>query len=307
MASQDRQLGHATLGLLAEDWTVPILRELQDGPLRPTELEQRIPDAPHAALIRRLSDMHDRGILTRDRYPDLPPRTQYAMTRPGRQILDVLVAAKRWERQWASESRNGLSALRLVGDERTREIVLVLAEAPASASDLQRRLPTLMARSTLRQRIADLTRRGILARHHDGGTVDYELTDSARGLAVVAIAAARWEWQWDRPDEPVAARKVASVLHLFAPAARVLPELGGVCRLRVAAPGDERDIYLEAESGAVRALSTAPADPPHADSEASPHQWCDALLLRRPCGITTTGNVGLMAATIASVTAAMFA
>ena len=305
MVTQTRQLGHATLELLAEDWSVRILRELQDGPLRPSQLEERLPDAPHSAMMRRLSEMHCLGVVSHERYADLPPRAQYALTKGGRRVLDVVGAATRWERQWTSERTRGMAALRLIGDERTREIILALAQGPACASDLHAHLPEPVARSTLRQRVAELAHRGILIRTDKDGLASYELTGSARGVALVEIAAARWEWEWARPDQPVAARDVAGVLRLFAPAAELPAALDGICRMRVGGPAGT-DVYLAAEGRRVAALALKPHGPPQAACEATPHGWCDALLLRRWCGVTSTGNQALMAALLASVSSTMF-
>jgi DNA-binding HxlR family transcriptional regulator len=305
MVVQTRQLGHATLELLAEDWSVPILRELQDEPLRPSQLEQRLPDAPHSALMRRLSEMHALGIVNHERYTDLPPRAQYALTRAGRRVLDVVDAATRWERQWTSKRTRGMVALQLIRDERTRELILVLAHGPARASELHNHLPEPIARSTLRQRVAELANRGILIRTETDGVASYELTELARGLALVEIAAARWEWEWARPDQPVAARDVADVLRLFAPAAELPAELGGICQIRVGGPAST-DVYLAADGRRIAALAARPHDLPQAACDATPHGWCDALLLRRWCGVTSTGNQALVAALLASVSSALF-
>lgn len=305
MAPQGRQLGHATLDLLAEDWTVPVMRELLDGPLRPSELEQRLPAAPHSGLMRRLSAMHSKRVVTRERHHGPPPSARYGLTEAGKQILDVLAVAKHWERQWGLEDRRGLGALRLIGDERTREIILGVAEGPVSASDLQGRLRAPVARSTLRQRVAGLARRGVLARTERDGIANYDLTDSARGLGRVAIAAARWEWEWDRPEQPVAAAEVAGVLHLFAPAARLPAELGGVCRMRVDDHPPGPDVYIAADGRRVATLPLTPQAQPQGACHATPQGWCDALLLRRWSDVTCTGNTAFTAALLASVSAAL--
>jgi hypothetical protein len=57
--SQQDQLGARALKLLAGESMVAVLRALADGALRPTELEQRLPDAGHSVVMRRLRHLLD--------------------------------------------------------------------------------------------------------------------------------------------------------------------------------------------------------------------------------------------------------
>ncbi|MGH2903338.1 MAG: winged helix-turn-helix transcriptional regulator [Solirubrobacteraceae bacterium] len=303
MTREQRQLGHATLELLARAWCIAILRELASGALRPSELERRLPGAPHAALMRTLSALHSKGIVTHERYNGLLIRAQYALTECGRLIFDVLAAAERWGSQWVAErSQDGRLAVSLIGDELTREILLALASEPIPPKQLGRRVSA--SRWTLQRRLARLVDDRVLL-HHARGV--YELTESARQLAVVEIAAARWEWKWARPEGPVAAEDVAGVLRLFAPVAQVPVELGGICRMHVDDEANGPDVFLAARDGRVAVLAPAPGAPPEASCHAPPPGWCDALLLRRWSAISATGNQNLTDAMLSSVSAAMFA
>jgi len=302
MVPQAPHVAHATLELLVEDWSVPILRALMVEPRRPTELEQHLPDMPHSALMRRLGQLHERGLASREHRAGLSPSTRYTLTTPGRMILDVMGAAERWERHWTEEKTDGLSGLSLIADERTREILLSLAPQPQSPGELESHLP--LSRSPLRKRLADLVRRCILFRYENDGHVTYELTESARDLMLVSVAAARWQWECAKPDHPPLPRDIAHTLHMFAPRAQLPADLAGVCRLHVE---DGPVVLLAAEGRRVATLAADPAHQPHATCHATPQAWCDGLLLRQWSGITSTGNRALMAAMLASVSTALLA
>jgi DNA-binding HxlR family transcriptional regulator len=301
MAPKTPHVAHATLELLVEDWCLPVLRALMVGPRRPSELDARLPGLSHAALMRRLGHLHERGLAQRERSGGLNRQTRYELTTPGRRILDVAVAAERWERLWTDEQADGHAGLALIADEHTREILLALAAEPLSPSLLEQRVP--LSRSPLRKRLADLTRSGILARHADGDKVRYELTDSARDLALIAAAAARWAWEWEPPEQPPNAHDVASTLHLFAPLAQLPADLGGICRMHI---GDGPVVHLVANGRRITALAAAPDEQPDAVCHATAHEWCDALLLRRWGDfVPTRGDRALMATMIACVSTAL--
>jgi DNA-binding HxlR family transcriptional regulator len=103
MVPGDGQLEVSVLRLLAEKSTVAIMRELAGGPLRPSQLEQRLPGVGHSALMRRLTELVERGAVTRERVAGLSPRAYYSLTSAGRALMEIPDAAVRWERQRTEE------------------------------------------------------------------------------------------------------------------------------------------------------------------------------------------------------------
>ncbi|MGA9315078.1 MAG: winged helix-turn-helix transcriptional regulator [Solirubrobacteraceae bacterium] len=303
MVPRPQHVAHATLDLLVEDWTVPILRALMVAPRRPSELESRLPGVTHSALMRRLGELVSKRLASRSRASVLNPTVVYALTSPGRLILDVMGAAERWERRWTDETTDGISALHLIADEPTREILLALAEGPLAPAQLGRQIS--LSRSPLRRRLAGLTARDVLERRGSGGHISYALTESARDLMLVSIAAARWQWEVEAPDHPPPALNVVHMVQMFAERAELPADLEGVCHLHVE-DGAEKPVVLLAAQG--RRLTALPAHTgtPHAVCHATPHEWCDALLLRRWGSITTTyGDRALMAALIACISSSL--
>lgn len=300
-----RQIGHRPLELLAEEWSVPVLRALIGGPRRPSELERQVDGAPHSVLMRRLGELESRGILAHRRHRGLPPQAIYELTDIGRRLMDVVIAATRWEREWATTPGHGSEALRLIGDELTRNMIIALTGGPSTASELHSALPLRVARSTLRQRLADLAATEVIRRSDTERVPSYDLGPSARSLALVEVAAARWEWECATSAPHVAARDIAGVLRLFAPDVRLPAELGGVCELRVDEGSDGPAVYLAANGHRLADLTLAPPSHPEAACKATTHGWCEALLAHRWSGVTFSGNRELMTVILLSVTAAI--
>jgi DNA-binding HxlR family transcriptional regulator len=211
----NHHLGHTILELLAEDWTAPVLRELRGGPLRPSELGQRLPRAPHSALMRRLTALHCRGIVSHERHPGLPPRAHYALTTRGRPLLRVLDAAERWERDGPRAGDRRAHALRLLADHRNRELLVALAAGPASLKGLEKRLPC--SSSTLQRCLARLLAAGLIARRAQETDRMYEVTDRTPELAGIWAACAAWEWRPDQSWLPMPTIEIATILRLIAP------------------------------------------------------------------------------------------
>jgi len=316
MAERD-ELGLRTLQLLAEDWMVSVLRGLTRGPMRPVDLERGRLDGGHSVVIRRLRRLLEGELVSCEHRSGAPPhpgstaiphRAYYSLTDAGQMLLEVTAEADRWEQTWCSRlergAPSGILAIGLSANRRTREIMLALADGPLAVRDVHERLPELGS-STLRRRLSNLVLGGLLEQHEVGQVRRYGLTARARQLAMVAMLAGRWEWQWFRPELAVPGSDLTDLLHILAPIARIPGPTAGVCQLHLdghdaAGP----DIYLAARAGSILALPEAPARPPEAFGHATAEAWCDALLLpeRR---IAVTGNRALMRAVIAALRTAL--
>jgi DNA-binding HxlR family transcriptional regulator len=317
--SQQDQLGVRALKLLAEESMVAVLRGLAEGALRPAELEHALPDVGHSVMMRRLRHLLDCELVTCEHQPGLPPHARsagvphearYSLTDAGRMLLEVTAEAGRWEEIWCSQLERrgpaGVLAVRLLADRYTREIMLLLADGSLSPADLGGRVCGL-GRSALRRRLGELVLAGLLKRRGRERVLRYELTAGARHLALVALLAGRWEWQWSRPQHPAPGRDLHDLLRLLAPVARIPEPMAGICRLHLDARGaEDPDIYLAAQAGSVLALAGAPAAPPEAVGHATPEAWCDALLLREG-PIAISGNQALLSAVIGALSAALVA
>ena len=92
------------LDLVGDKWTLLIVRDLVGGPRRFVELQRTLPGISTEQLRSRLNRMVADGLLTRQRYREVPPRVDYELTERARDLLPVIGALARWGYQWAWSS-----------------------------------------------------------------------------------------------------------------------------------------------------------------------------------------------------------
>jgi DNA-binding HxlR family transcriptional regulator len=86
---------------VGDKWTLLIVRDLVAGPRRFVELQRVLPGISTEQLRSRLNRMVADGLLTRQRYREVPPRVDYELTDRARDLLPVVGALARWGSRWA--------------------------------------------------------------------------------------------------------------------------------------------------------------------------------------------------------------
>jgi DNA-binding HxlR family transcriptional regulator len=89
------------LDLVGDKWTLLIIRDLAAGPRRFVELQRVLPGISTEQLRSRLNRMVADGMLTRQRYREVPPRVDYELTERARELMPVLGELARWGYAWA--------------------------------------------------------------------------------------------------------------------------------------------------------------------------------------------------------------
>jgi len=89
------------LDLVGDKWTLLIVRDLAAGPRRFVELQRVLPGISTEQLRSRLNRMVADGLLTRQRYREVPPRVDYELTARSKALLPVVGALARWGYDWA--------------------------------------------------------------------------------------------------------------------------------------------------------------------------------------------------------------
>jgi DNA-binding HxlR family transcriptional regulator len=89
------------LDLVGDKWTLLIIRDLIAGPRRFVELQRVLPGISTEQLRSRLNRMVADGMLTRQRYREVPPRVDYELTERARDLAPVLGELARWGYEWA--------------------------------------------------------------------------------------------------------------------------------------------------------------------------------------------------------------
>jgi DNA-binding HxlR family transcriptional regulator len=77
------------------------VRDLVSGPRRFVELQRTLPGISTEQLRSRLNRMVADGLLTRQRYREVPPRVDYELTDRARDLIPVLGALARWGYEWS--------------------------------------------------------------------------------------------------------------------------------------------------------------------------------------------------------------
>ena len=86
---------------MGDKWTLLIIRDLVAGPRRFVELQRVLPGISTEQLRSRLNRMVADGLLTRQRYREVPPRVDYELTERARGLLPVIGALAAWGFEWA--------------------------------------------------------------------------------------------------------------------------------------------------------------------------------------------------------------
>lgn len=84
------------LTAIGSKWAALILWQLKSGRVRYSELKRRMPGISHKMLAQRLRELEADGLIERRVYPEVPPRTEYAMSEEGARLMPTLDAMRRW-------------------------------------------------------------------------------------------------------------------------------------------------------------------------------------------------------------------
>lgn len=93
-----------TLTLISNRWKVLILRDLMEGTRRFGELKKSLGGISQKVLTSNLRDMEDSGLLTREIYPEVPPRVEYTLTDTGYSLKPVLDSMFAWGTEYKKKN-----------------------------------------------------------------------------------------------------------------------------------------------------------------------------------------------------------
>jgi DNA-binding HxlR family transcriptional regulator len=104
------------LGRVGEKWTVLVVGQLREGPMRYGELQRAVTGISQRMLTLTVRALERDGLVTRTVHPSIPPRVEYALTDRGRALLDPVLALA----GWAIEYRDDVEASRRRYDDASR-------------------------------------------------------------------------------------------------------------------------------------------------------------------------------------------
>lgn len=85
-----------TLMLISDRWKVLIIRDLLDGTKRFGELKKSVGNISQKVLTANLRSMEEDGLLTREVFPEVPPRVEYTLTQTGYSLKPILDSMVDW-------------------------------------------------------------------------------------------------------------------------------------------------------------------------------------------------------------------
>jgi DNA-binding HxlR family transcriptional regulator len=105
---------HEVLSQIGDKWTVLIVRSLNDGPRRFSELKRDVEGISQRMLTLNLKTLERDGFITRTVYPTVPPRVDYELTPLGHSLSEPLGVIA----QWAITNRQRIVDARIAFDAR---------------------------------------------------------------------------------------------------------------------------------------------------------------------------------------------
>jgi DNA-binding HxlR family transcriptional regulator len=94
----------SAMEIVGNKWTALILRDLFSGPKRFCELERSVGNINPRTLSQRLDALEDHGIISRQSFAEVPPRTEYTLTHKGTDLQPVLRQMAAWGTKYSSVS-----------------------------------------------------------------------------------------------------------------------------------------------------------------------------------------------------------
>lgn len=77
-------------------WKIRLLWFINEGHLRPSELQRKIPDASRRVLNIQLNELEAHGLVTKVIFPVLPPKVEYSLTDFGKTLIPIIAALGKW-------------------------------------------------------------------------------------------------------------------------------------------------------------------------------------------------------------------
>jgi len=91
--------------IIGNKWTALILRDLHAGPKRFCELERSVGNINPRTLSQRLDDLEKHGIISKQSFAEVPPRTEYRLTSKGEGLVPVLEQMAAWGNKYYGKDK----------------------------------------------------------------------------------------------------------------------------------------------------------------------------------------------------------
>jgi DNA-binding HxlR family transcriptional regulator len=86
----------AAMARVGDRWTLQVVEALLAGPRRFSDLQEALPAVASNVLSARLRRLEEEGLVLASPYSRRPPRHEYHLTVPGRELAGAVVLLTRW-------------------------------------------------------------------------------------------------------------------------------------------------------------------------------------------------------------------
>lgn len=77
-------------------WKIPIVWQINEGKKRPSEFLRGIGHVDRRVLNQQLKELEAAGIISSERFNEVPPRVEYRLTALGEELVKVLWQLNDW-------------------------------------------------------------------------------------------------------------------------------------------------------------------------------------------------------------------
>lgn len=88
-----------TLAMIGGKYKILIVYFLINQTLRYSELQKLLPQASPKMLAQQLKELEKDGLVHRELYPVVPPKTEYSLTELGKSLAPIILAIYQWGEQ----------------------------------------------------------------------------------------------------------------------------------------------------------------------------------------------------------------
>ena len=84
------------IDILSSSWNAWLISEINNGVVRPCDLQRSISVAPKRVLTKQLGKLEKMGILEKKIYPVLPLKVEYSLTNAGKELIPIIDQLWKW-------------------------------------------------------------------------------------------------------------------------------------------------------------------------------------------------------------------
>lgn len=93
----------ATVSIFGDKWTPFIIRALVQTTLRFSQLQEKTGGINPRTLSERLTRLEEQKIIKKVIYPEVPPRTEYSLTKKGEDLVPILESMEDWGEKYPAQ------------------------------------------------------------------------------------------------------------------------------------------------------------------------------------------------------------